>query len=227
MSFRQTAAFRILLPGLLLSNRNSGKAIRARCAGTALRSRRERASGSRRTSRSGRRAGCRIRGWPGGWRRRLLSRPRADSRCAGLCPPSFVRLVWSCGLLRLYHALAAPVGAAGPAGAGARGWLLWDHAQRHGDDERRAESEPGALGAHRSAVQLHDLRDDRQADAEARQLIGGRSALAVQLEDVRQEVGADSAAGIDHTQAGVGAVPIEADVDAAAVRRELDGGGGA
>src|ERR1041385_318697 len=119
-----------------------------------------------------------------------------------------------------FVAFAPPVGA--PRLAAASVLFLRRHAQRHGDDERRAESEPGAFGAHRSAVQLHDLRDDRQADAEARQLIGGRSALAVQLEDGRQEGGADSAAGIDHAQAGVSAVPIEADVDAAAVRRELD-----
>ena len=47
--------------------------------------------------------------------------------------------------------------------------------------------------------------------------------LAVELEDVRREVGADAGTRIDDRQTRVVAVPLQSDVDLASGGRELDG----
>src|ERR1043165_6644501 len=115
--------------------------------------------------------------------------------------------------------------AAGPAGAAPRSdeALAAGRRERQRDGERRSEAEAGTLDVHPPSVELHDLRDDRQADPESGHVEGRRVRLAVDLEDVRQEVGGDAGAGIDDGQTRVVALPHQPDSDLPSRRRELDG----
>src|SRR5439155_13066258 len=96
--------------------------------------------------------------------------------------------------------------------------------QPHG--ERRAQVRPRALGLHVAAVQLDQMTNDREPESQT--AVGTRAravGLPEAIEDVRQELGRDAAAGVAHAKLRLGARPLEADRDASVARRELDRGG--
>ena len=69
--------------------------------------------------------------------------------------------------------------------------------QRQPDPEGRASPAPGRFGRDPAAVQLDQALHQRQADAQAALVAGGRRIrLAEQLEHVRQERRRDAAAGV-------------------------------
>src|SRR5207237_7160947 len=71
--------------------------------------------------------------------------------------------------------------------------------QRQADDERRSPELARALDLHRAAVELDQVTDDGQAEAEPAVAACGRAlALTKALEDVRQEVGANAGARVAH-----------------------------
>ena len=87
-----------------------------------------------------------------------------------------------------------------------------DADERQAHRERRAVRLPAALGGHRAAVQLDEMADERQPQAEARVLardVGGL--LPEALEDVRQERRVDARAGVTDPQHRVVALRLERD----------------
>src|SRR5690242_8784360 len=96
--------------------------------------------------------------------------------------------------------------------------------QRQRDGERRAEPGAGALDGHASAVQLDQVADDREAEPDAALARPASYVLrlAERLEHVRQKLRRDAAAGVGDDDAHVARVALEAELDLAAGRRELD-----
>ena len=83
---------------------------------------------------------------------------------------------------------------------------------------------PGARGPHRPAVQLDQVADDCKPQAKAAVLPRRRAiALAEPLEDVREEIGYYSLAGVPHRELQPGALAPENDLHLAAPRNEADG----
>src|SRR5205085_10786599 len=98
--------------------------------------------------------------------------------------------------------------------------------EREGDGERRAAPLAVAVRADCAAVHLREVAHDCEAESEAavrarRRRVG----LAEALEDVRQEAGADALPGVAHANLRVGAGALQANLDAPARGRELDGVG--
>src|SRR3954464_10919740 len=81
--------------------------------------------------------------------------------------------------------------------AAGRGRQVAGAPRRQADPERRAPLPPAALGADRAAVQLDEVADDRQAEAEtAMAPLRAGVPLAKPLEDVRQKCFRDARSGI-------------------------------
>ena len=73
-------------------------------------------------------------------------------------------------------------------------------------------------------MEFDELLDDGQPEAEPAVPAGGAGVgLAEAVEDERQERGGDALAGVDHVDLQVRVDPLEQDLDAAALGRELDG----
>ena len=73
------------------------------------------------------------------------------------------------------------------------------HAKRQHHGERRALARTIALGAHLAAVQLDQVLDDGESEPEAAVAAGdGAIGLVETIEDVREHVGPDAAAGVGH-----------------------------
>src|SRR5262249_32191625 len=92
------------------------------------------------------------------------------------------------------------------------------------DRELAAASDPVAAHGHRSAVQLDQPADDREAEAEpAVAPPAGRLTRAEGLEDVRNEGGIDPLAAVADDQPHAAEVALQPDLDATAAGGELDG----
>ena len=89
--------------------------------------------------------------------------------------------------------------------------------------EGRALALAGALGGHGASMQLDEVANESEPDAEAA-LGAGAPALALleAVEDDRQQLGADAGAGIADDDLEVRADPPQGELDAAVSRRELD-----
>src|SRR5262249_36950029 len=98
--------------------------------------------------------------------------------------------------------------------------------ERQGDGEGGAAAGAVALGGDAAAVQLDELLDQGEADAEAAVLAaGGGVGLAEALGEGGQEVGIDTPAVVAHDQAGLRVGAVERDLDPAPLEGELDGVG--
>src|SRR5437867_12480784 len=93
---------------------------------------------------------------------------------------------------------------------------------RQDDGDRRPLPRARALGAHPSAVELDQMADDREPEPEAGVNARARAiGLLEAFEDVRQQVGLDTPAGVAHDEARVG-IAHEPHCHGAIWRRELD-----
>ena len=91
-------------------------------------------------------------------------------------------------------------------------------------DERRAVALARALRLDAARVQLDEVADDGEAEAEAAVAPGdGRVGLAEAVEDVREELGRDSLAGVGDRDLRLAVGPLEPHLHPAAGGGELDG----
>src|SRR5205823_8983814 len=90
------------------------------------------------------------------------------------------------------------------------------------DGEDGAQALPGAVGAHRAAVEVDQRADDCEAEAKTSvPSRGGAVCLAESFEDVRQEAGVDAFARVADDDARVRLQALEGDLHPPAARREL------
>src|SRR6185369_11544588 len=102
--------------------------------------------------------------------------------------------------------------------------LRRDGAHGQLDDERRASSRAGALGAHVAAVQLDEVAHDREAEPETAEAARRRAVvLPESLEDEGQEPRVDAASRVADGDRDVGNHAPELAANASAGRRELHG----
>ena len=94
---------------------------------------------------------------------------------------------------------------------------------RQPDDERRAAAFTPALRADAAAVQLHQVADDAESEAETGLAARRRIGLAEPFEDVRQEGRRDADAGIGDRQHQIAALARQSNGDLARRLAELHG----
>src|SRR5439155_4173541 len=103
------------------------------------------------------------------------------------------------------------------------GEVLAGSSERQGDGEGRSATGPGARRAHPAAVQVDQVPDDREPEAEAA-MGAGASALRLSeaIEDVGQEFRTDPHPRVLDGDLGVAVGALETDFDTTLPRRELD-----